>query len=196
MELKTSNKEVYKVMIEEDAILKSLKRAERFDEYNEINIWIPDNECNINFYVFYITLEDEEELEKVWSIIVNDIAYHVQTELVTEIEQWNMYLFFFIKQSVSKRVKYKIEQDRYSLRKIVIDGVGDTICHRDHVIFRVSELLFDFKYEQVLDAEVTNIGIKTYLDSAPKWIMELVEKGNISKPGKAEVCLDDYLKST
>jgi len=69
----------------------------------------------------FIKSNSEELLENTWEKIRNMIGVYFQTKLKTEFEVWNLYLFFISPIAISKGLKYHIEHDTVSSRKIVID---------------------------------------------------------------------------
>lgn len=71
---------------------------------------------------FFIDFADVVDLEKNWRQIVNFIAIHFQNKLENEFECWNIYLFFRVPMAVGKELKYKIENDTFSSRKVIIDN--------------------------------------------------------------------------
>ncbi len=80
--------------------------------------------------VFSFIIESEDLLNRNWESITNTIASYYQSkfeEEEKEFERWNIYIFFIIKEEVSTQLKYKIENDKFSSRKIVQDKMLDTI---------------------------------------------------------------------
>jgi hypothetical protein len=63
--------------------------------------------------------DNEKDLNDCWEIIVDNVALHVQSKLENIIELYNVYMIFFIEE-INEQLVYKIEQDKYSSRKIVI----------------------------------------------------------------------------
>lgn len=82
-------------------------------EYREINFGgiIP---------VFFINIKDEKILENQWKTITEFIAVHFQSSLRNEFSVWNIYLFFILEKEVKDDLKYIIENDTFSSRKIII----------------------------------------------------------------------------
>jgi len=70
--------------------------------------------------VFHIKIDSEERLKNNWKQISNFIAMNFQRHLEDEFEQFNIYLFYDQASPVSKELKYNIENDLFSSRKIVI----------------------------------------------------------------------------
>ena len=90
--------------------------------YDTVELWSATlgNEKEYNCHAFIVRLPTETYLSLNWELYRNDIATCFQADLSKEIEIWNIYLFFIIDGPVSRNLKYKIEQDRYSTRKVVI----------------------------------------------------------------------------
>lgn len=82
-------------------------------EYREINFGgtIP---------VFFINIKDEKILANQWKAITEFIAVHFQSSLRNEFSVWNIYLFFILQEEVKDDLKYIIENDTFSSRKIII----------------------------------------------------------------------------
>ncbi|MED3575476.1 ABC-three component system middle component 1 [Cytobacillus praedii] len=78
---------------------------------------------NYNVYMFTVVLNDQEELLENWKDISGDIAIYFQGELTNDIEIWNIYLLFLVQGSVDSEVRYIIEQNKYSSRKLVVENV-------------------------------------------------------------------------
>ena len=92
--------------------------------FNTTECWVR-KENNYNLYIFTILVKNEFELESLWLNLTNAIAMYFQSELEKDIEKWNIYVIFFVREKVSMDCKYKIEQDKYSSRKIVMDNIID-----------------------------------------------------------------------
>ncbi|SFN16380.1 hypothetical protein SAMN05421738_107149 [Algoriella xinjiangensis] len=82
-------------------------------EYSEINFGgiIP---------TFFINIKDEKNLTNKWKAITEFIAVHFQSLLRNEFSIWNIYLFFILEQEIKDDLKYIIENDTFSSRKIII----------------------------------------------------------------------------
>lgn len=65
-------------------------------------------------------ISDAAALERNWSGIQNILALNFKTERKTA--RWNVYIAFFCVDVVSDKLKYAIQNDKYSARKIVFDG--------------------------------------------------------------------------
>lgn len=101
-------------------IVKCLSKEIEFDlEKFNLNCWRKENGEPI--YIFTKQFDNEKDLIDNWKSINNSIAVEFQSQLENIVSIWNLYLMFFIKDSVSIEHKYEIEQDKYSTRKIVKD---------------------------------------------------------------------------
>lgn len=76
-------------------------------------------------HTFFIKTPSKDSLGNNWRKLSNFIALHFQKNLENEFERWNIYLFFLNAQGISNELKYKIENDTFSSRKIVIDDETD-----------------------------------------------------------------------
>lgn len=72
-------------------------------------------------HCFFATVPSEEVLKDRWVQISNFIAIRFQNKLDNEFERWNVYLFYRVKNMVSRDLHYLIENDTFSSRKILID---------------------------------------------------------------------------
>ncbi|MDB5004384.1 MAG: hypothetical protein JWQ34_2609 [Mucilaginibacter sp.] len=72
--------------------------------------------------VVFIKSPTQDRLTEIWNDISNAVAIYYQTKLNTEFERWNLYLFYILESAAEKGLKYRIENDPVSSRKIVIDN--------------------------------------------------------------------------
>lgn len=80
--------------------------------------------------VFSFFFESEADLNDKWESITSSIAVNYQSEFEDEeleFERWNIYLFFVVKGSVDSQLKYKIENDKFSSRKIIQDNIEEAL---------------------------------------------------------------------
>ena len=64
----------------------------------------------------------EDKLRENWRNYRNDFAVEYQTDDIDEFEKWNFYLFYVVdnKNAIDRNLKYEIEHDTISPRKIVV----------------------------------------------------------------------------
>ncbi len=68
---------------------------------------------------FAVTIQDEESLEKSWKYIATRIAALYQSQLKDDYSAWNIYLLFNCNSKISRTLQYEIENDKFSMRKII-----------------------------------------------------------------------------
>ncbi|MCZ2722417.1 hypothetical protein O1D97_12485 [Marinomonas sp. 15G1-11] len=105
----------------------------------EINSkFLYSNQFDLSSFVYSITpqsrlscicikLNEEATLDKHWERITNEIAIEFISNLNDSFSKWNCYLIFICPKPVSKEIKYKIENDKFAIRKIVIDDVKEQL---------------------------------------------------------------------
>ena len=93
-------------------------------EYYRSNI--SDDEDSF-FSIFTCYMTDQNQLSRNYEEITNFIATDFQSNLVSDFSRWNIYLVFVVSEKVGKDIKYKIENDKYFVRKIVFENseLGD-----------------------------------------------------------------------
>jgi len=95
--------------------------------------------------VFTFTFESENDLHENWKGITNSIATYYQADFEgeeTTFERWNIYIFFLVKEPVGLRLKYRIENNKFSSRKIVEDNVS-TVIHEDLIHQLIHEYIIN-----------------------------------------------------
>lgn len=140
--------------------LEVLKESDMFEKYSNSNLkcWI-NNDNGFDIYIFTITVEDEAQLNEIWIAFISDIAVYFQSKLTEKIEIWNIYTIFFVRKKISSFIKYKIEEDRYSTRKIVMDNYENEQYSKKSEEDIIIEKLFDFTIqtqEQYIEENMNN----------------------------------------
>jgi len=79
-------------------------------------------ELNVNISVFFV-LTNSSVLEEnnLWQKISEEVALKYQPKLDSIYEKWNLYIIYVTNDKTSKELKNKIENDKFSSRKIVED---------------------------------------------------------------------------
>jgi len=72
-------------------------------------------------HAFFIESASKDYLETNWRRFSNFIALNIQNDFQNDFERWNLYIFFLTAHKTSNELKYQIENDTFSSRKIVID---------------------------------------------------------------------------
>ncbi|MVX67094.1 hypothetical protein GKZ28_25925 [Clostridium chromiireducens] len=121
----------------DEKALSLLEKSSRFDKYSNITCWKEEHN-SLPIYIFSIELDKENDLENIWEKVNNDIALYFQSEIENEVSRWNIYIFFLVKGNVRPIIKYKIEQDKYCARKIVLDNY----MHQENISECIEKRLF------------------------------------------------------
>ncbi|WP_309607764.1 ABC-three component system middle component 1 [Flavobacterium sp.] len=103
--------------------------------------------------VFLSLFEDEGTLNKSWIDISSTISSAFQGNLIgkgNEFEKWNIYILYICKNDVEKGLKNRIENDKFSSRKIVEDNL--------------KEILTDEVIEKLIIKHITNTDLKELLE--------------------------------
>lgn len=75
---------------------------------------------------FVCWFKDETDLLFLWKKVASVIAYEYQSELDNKFDAWNIYLAFVTPSIIAKTTKYEIENDKFSMRKLVISEAPNT----------------------------------------------------------------------
>lgn len=112
-------------------------------------------------HVFLIRFSNSQALQDGWRRLSNAIAVYFQTKLPDEFGKWNTYLFFINTGPVNRDLKYKIENDTFSSRKIVIEN--------------------DMDFQEIIQKHVLNGDLKVAVKQAPVAQEEFVKNPIIAK---------------
>jgi hypothetical protein len=70
---------------------------------------------------FVAHVPNQQSCEDNWLSITSEIAINFQTTLTNDFASWNIYLVFICPDPIDKHLKYRIENNRFALRKIVLN---------------------------------------------------------------------------
>lgn len=88
-----------------------------------------------SIHSFFVSISNQSILESEWRAISNFIALYFQNKLESEFERWNLYIFYLTATEISNELKYKIENDTFSSRKIVVENEDDlTKIISEHIL--------------------------------------------------------------
>ncbi|MEF7658506.1 ABC-three component system middle component 1 [Bacillus thuringiensis] len=136
-------------------------------------------ECRIkseklyNVYIFTMILDSQDELMNTWEDISSDIAFYFQGGLESEIEIWNIYVLFLVQGSVDGKIRYFVEQNKYSSRKLVIEGVTRPITGED-IESIINEKLFYVRIPSVSSMDDSAETISNTLENNYKKIFKII----------------------
>jgi hypothetical protein len=78
---------------------------------------------------FFFTFASAAALQENWEKMQKAIAGYYQTGLAdeAEFERWNIYIFYLCRELVASELKYKIQNDKFSSRKVVVEDFAAAI---------------------------------------------------------------------
>lgn len=124
-------------------IITSLKAKDKSITFEGLECWIKQ-ENDYNIYIFSIQLEDKSTLLQIHEELRDYIAIYFQSQFLEKnVERWNIYQFFFLKDKIDEVTKQLVEQDKFSTRKIVHDGFKKDLIDKE-IITLINDELFNF----------------------------------------------------
>jgi 5'(3')-deoxyribonucleotidase len=153
-----------------DIILDDLK-----EEFSDITFSYEEINYEGKLPCFFIEIENKDRLAEIWMKVSDIIAVNYQSRLSEEFSIWNIYLFFLTKTPIENELKYLIENDTFSSRKIVVDEYVDFksviekyILNTDIIIESTSSNLQSFTPNSILFNQVQDIEVKTRITNPIK----------------------------
>ncbi|MFA7378961.1 MAG: ABC-three component system middle component 1 [Bacteroidia bacterium] len=73
--------------------------------------------------IVFVSFETLNDLNKNWKDFNGQISTDFVINLKEEYSRWNFYIFYLSNESIEKQLKYEIENNKFSSRKIVIENV-------------------------------------------------------------------------
>jgi hypothetical protein len=92
------------------------------ESFSELDFKLFDTKTTDSINCFVCSGNTNVTLLKYWSQITSCIATEFQAKLNNKYLAWNIYLVFLCTETIDKTLKYKIENDKFSMRKLVIDN--------------------------------------------------------------------------
>ncbi len=93
------------------------------EKYKACDFYFRLKQSNVNISVFFIlansAILSEENL---WENVSKEIALKYQSKLETVYEKWNLYIIYITSDIILKELKNRIENNKFSSRKIVEDA--------------------------------------------------------------------------
>lgn len=158
-------------------IIQSLKEKDETLSFENLTCW-EYKEDNYSLYIFSIQLKNRDELLKVHEELRDYIAIYFQSQfLEKDIERWNIYQFFLIQGKVDENTKQKIEQDKFSTRKIIHDDKQKELLDED-IEKLINQELFDFEIE---NRETKKDSIDSFLKKDHSLVLSLIDEIGTSK---------------
>lgn len=96
------------------------------DNKNDIDIVIGNLVFGGNIPIIFVKFRDNNKLAECWQDFNNFTTAEYLLPLKDEFSKWNAYLFYLADRNVPKSLKYEIENNKFSTRKMVIDFTDKT----------------------------------------------------------------------
>lgn len=169
-------------LIEEDSLAKF-----------QIICW-EKKEPQFSIHIFSSVYQTADNLMSNFEDVRDYIAVYFQSQtLELDIERWNLYEFIFVKEPLNDLQKQKIEQDKFSTRKVVIDNLTTEIDDDSIKSCIVNELFtFEIVKRQIDQETVVDCLTKDHKDvidiinSTAGFSNEEILQSLINKFGHAE----------
>lgn len=147
----------------------------------KLRCWIiPQNDFDI--YIFSLHLTTEKILLETWDFINNIIAVHFQSSLKKDIERWNIYISFFVAEEINKDIKYMIEQDKYSTRKLIFDRIDEP----DLIPAIINKKLFSLNCEFKDDLALLNTSVELLLQEQDHDLLKVLKIDDLKPKDRLE----------
>lgn len=187
-------------IFEKEEIIEMINKKSNIFRRYEIKAWIkPQKTYEIT--IFTILVKNSVDLLNSWEALTNDIAIHFQSELTKNIERWNIYVVFLINELVSKELKYHIEQDKFSSRKIIFDNLDLTPNNSKdlNIVSLLDYKLFGFQLSQLKKVENSHkqsivINIEDMIKNSDTRLYQVIKYAKNNSSVKPEKLLDLYME--
>lgn len=80
-----------------------------------------------NIPVIFIQFSNLNDLEKFWKEFNSFMTAEYLIKLKNEFSKWNSYVFYLSESIIEKPLKYEIENNKFSTRKIIVESINTTI---------------------------------------------------------------------
>lgn len=90
-------------------------------------------------YILFCSFSDGKKMEVLWDKVTSIIASKISNLLETDFERWNVYLFLTTNKRIEPAIQYKIENDTFFCRKVVV-----RLKDRDFSEHTISDLIDEY----------------------------------------------------
>ncbi|CAN7759220.1 ABC-three component system middle component 1 [Caballeronia sp. LjRoot31] len=90
---------------------------------------------------FIATFPDPDPEPDAWLEITSLIAVDFQASLTNDFATWNIYLALVFPRPISRHLKYKIESNRFALRKMVLTSKEESLEKSDLVLETIEDMI-------------------------------------------------------
>lgn len=138
--------------------------------------------------IIFVRFSGIEALSKTWKDFNSYVAAEYMTLIKDEYSKWNFYVFYLSNEYVGKKLKYEIENNKFSSRKIVIEEknslsdkeiallISEHITNDNLQIGIVNPKSSDFKKNITISKILDNINLNKKNDDDLQNALDLIEK--------------------
>lgn len=144
------------------------------ESFNIKNVLIGNLKFGDNIPVVFIQFNDLNDLEKYWKEFNSFITAEYLIKLKNDFSKWNSYVFYITESTVEKPLKYEIENNKFSTRKIVIESVDQAVDDNT-----IKSILSEHISNDNIEFNVENQNIESF--SKNEIINEALESISFSK---------------
>ena len=119
-------------------------------------------ELSVGISIFFVLAESSAlEEDNLWQKVSEEIALKYQPKLESVYEKWNLYIIYVTSDKISKELKNKIENNKFSSRKIIEDNYSLKLdkCEEDRLIIKH---ITNSDLKEIVD-KTTEINISKYV---------------------------------
>jgi hypothetical protein len=133
-------------------------------------------ELNVRISVFFVlTHSSVLEENNLWQKISEEVALKYQPKLESVYEKWNLYIIYVTNNKTSKELKNKIENDKFSSRKIVEDNFSQKF-NEDEASKLIIKHITNSDLKEIVDTTV-EVNISKYVPINPD-LWKLLDTGD------------------
>lgn len=135
--------------------------------------------------VIFVSFKTLNDLNNNWKDFNSQITTDFVINLSEEYSRWNFYIFYLSKETVEKQLKYEIENNKFSSRKIVIENLNS-----------ITEIEINLLISEHITNDNIQIGVenkKSLIFKKNTSLSKILDKFSLNK--KNDVDLQDALDS-
>lgn len=116
--------------------------------------------------ITFVEFNDNDSLEKNWSEFNSYISTEVLSFKDDEFAKWNFYVFYLSKGNIKRELKYEIENNKFSSRKIVYEKCTENIDDNTIRILINEHITSDNIVEDIDNDQIVGLDRDILIDSA------------------------------
>lgn len=137
------------------------------------------------FIVSFLLFDSLQKLENNWQRLSGFFSEYLEEYFIDDFSRWNFYIIYLCKESVTKELQYKIENNPFFARKIVEDNYSFQLSDEN-----IKNLISEHIDFTDLKINVTQSIQKKVYESNSEIYLKLKDKDSIN-----ETQIDEILKS-